>query len=310
MTPLSALMAATGASVVGVRGPDTWSFLQSLLSQDLDPLGDGQGGRSLLLAPRGRLVAAFRVLRVGPEHAVLDAAPGVGPALVEALGRFKIRVAVEIEDRMQTWDVLSVRGPEAVAAIERVVGIDVPATQHEFVAVDDGYAVRADWGTSAGVDLVAPVPTIERVGALLADAGVVDDAAGLELARIAAGIPLQGRDIDDRTIPQEAFLERDAVSFTKGCFVGQELVCRIDTRGAAVPRYLRHVEIAGTDVPALGATIVVDGVERGVVTSAARDDDHVIALALVPRAVDPPADAEVQWDTERRHAFIRALPAP
>ena len=100
--------------------------------------------------------------------------------------------------------------------------------------------VRADWpGGPPGADVVGPVGELGRVWAALVAAGATP--AGLtayEAARVRAGVPRQGLDIDEKTIPQEAFLELDAVSFTKGCFLGQELVCRIDTRGH-VNRLLR-----------------------------------------------------------------------
>jgi folate-binding protein YgfZ len=98
--------------------------------------------------------------------------------------------------------------------------------------------------------------------------------------RIEAGVPRQGLDIDETTIAQEAYLERDAVSFTKGCFLGQELVCRIDTRGH-VNRLLRRLR---ADEPIeRGASVVVDGKEVGTVTSAIGG----VALATVRRQVEP-----------------------
>ena len=196
--------------VVVVRGPDTWTFLQSLLSQDLDRLADGDARPALLLTPQGKVDVTLTVRREG-DDARLETDAGWGARLAEALGRYRIRTKVEIEQ------------------VER-----------------------------------APDPTPEQ-----------------EAARIAAGVPRLGADLDDSVIPQEAFLERDAVSFTKGCFVGQELVCRIDTRGH-VNRYLRHL------VPADAATVLPTGAEVvagekvvGKVTSAAPG----IALGFVRREI-------------------------
>jgi hypothetical protein len=109
-----------------------------------------------------------------------------------------------------------------------------------------------------------------------------------------------GFDLDDSLIPQEAFLDRTAVSFTKGCFVGQELVCRIDTRGH-VNRYLRHVRPADPSVtPDRGAALVRDGKTVGTITSSSPG----IALALVRREVEPPAQAEVDGQI----VTVEALP--
>ncbi len=118
---------------------------------------------------------------------------------------------------------------------------------------------------------------------------------GYEALRIEAGVPRQGSDLDGTTIPQEAFLERDAVSFTKGCFLGQELVCRIDTRGH-VNRYLRRLTATEGDRPPLGAEIVAGDKVVGTVTSSASTG----ALRwYVRHEVEPPAEVELRWDDHR-----------
>jgi folate-binding protein YgfZ len=172
--------------------------------------------------------------------------------------------------------------------------------------------VRADWpGGPPGADIVGPVSELGEIW----DALVAADAtpAGLtayEAARVRAGVPRQGLDIDEKTIPQEAFLELDAVSFTKGCFLGQELVCRIDTRGH-VNRVLRAFEIGngGIDTtPPAGAGIVVGGKEVGALTTVARSESGVVALGYVRREVDVPADVVVRWDGGEAPAVAAALP--
>jgi folate-binding protein YgfZ len=309
MTPPSA-RTLLDADVVVARGRDTWPFLQSLVSQDLDPLADGSGARSLLLSPEGRLVADFRVLRVGPEEAWLDAAPGVGPALAAGLGRFRIRVHVEIEAQ-PGWGVLAVRGPRAPDVAAEALGADLPAPPHAHVAWGDARLVRADWPGAPGADVVGPHGTLAAASARLLAAGVdeVDDAT-FEAWRIAAGVPRQGVDVDDRTIPQEAGLETDAVSFTKGCFVGQELVCRIDSRGARAPRHLERVRLHGEAVPPAGAAVTRDGNEVGVVTSAARHPElGVVALAMLRRAVTIPAEVDVRWADHAAAGTVEPLRA-
>src|SRR5207247_8329473 len=117
------------------------------------------------------------------------------------------------------------------------------------------------------------------------------DEAGYERARIEAGVPRQGFDIDDRTIPQEAGLEVDAVSFTKGCFVGQELVCRIDTRGH-VNRQLRRLRATAGDL-VRSAAVTLDGKAVGEVTSSAGE----VALAMLRHEVEPGAAVVVDDET-------------
>jgi len=156
--------------------------------------------------------------------------------------------------------------PEAVAGVE-------------FVPVD--------WPGGEVVEAIGPADAIDALRARI-DAPVLDSEA-YERARIEAGVPRQGVDTDERTIPQEAGLERFAVSFTKGCFVGQELVCRIDTRGH-VNRNLRRLRASsGSGSLAVGAGVSLDGREVGAVTSTAGD----VALAMLRREVEPGASVLV-----------------
>jgi folate-binding protein YgfZ len=129
------------------------------------------------------------------------------------------------------------------------------------------------------------------------------DPVAYEAWRIEQGIPVQPDDVDDTTIPQEAFLEQDAVSFTKGCFIGQELVCRIDSRGH-VNRFLRRVADIEGNWPPVGADIVVDGKVVGALTSVAPAELPTGALGYVRREVEPPAAVELRWDGGTARAVI------
>jgi tRNA-modifying protein YgfZ len=124
-----------------------------------------------------------------------------------------------------------------------------------------------------------------------------------ERARIEAGWPRMGAELTDRTIPAETGLVEQTVSFTKGCFTGQELVARIDSRGGNVPRHLRGIRLDGPGAPA-GAEVVVAGKVAGTLTSVADD----VALAYIGRDVDPPADATVRWEGGETAARVESLP--
>jgi folate-binding protein YgfZ len=245
--------------VVVVEGPDATSFLQSLVSQDLDPVAVGAGVHALLLQPQGKLLADFYAVRTEPEVWWLIADDGVGEALFAGLKRFKIRVKAELR-------------AEPVAALA-VRGITVPETPGVVVAA-------VDWPSEPAFDVVGPAAAVAAVAESI-DAHVLD-ADAFELARIEAGVPRQGVDTDERTIPQEAGLEQTAVSFTKGCFVGQELVCRIDSRGH-VNRFLRRLRADGP--LARGLAVQADGKEVGSVTSAVSG----VGLAMLRREVEPGA---------------------
>jgi|tagenome__1003787_1003787.scaffolds.fasta_scaffold20344406_2 folate-binding protein YgfZ len=260
---------------VVVRGADTFSFLQALVSADLDPVADGDAVHSLLLSPQGKLDVDFRLVRVG-DDAWLDCDPGLGAQLTASLNRFKIRVDAEMIDRTGDFGMLTRVGPAHEATP------DVP---------DGVRVVRTRWGH----DLVGPRDRLP--------AHDVVDPVAFDAWRIEQGIPVQPRDVDETTIPQEAFLEVDAVSFTKGCFLGQELVCRIDTRGH-VNRFLRRfTEIEG-DWPVAGAEVVVGAKVVGALTSVAADALRTGALGYVRREVEPPAAVELRWDGGTARAVL------
>jgi folate-binding protein YgfZ len=270
----------TDRGIVTVTGPDTFSFLQVLVSADLDPLADGDAVHSLLLAPQGKLDVDFRLLRVGAEEAWLDCAPGLAAQLAASLSRFRIRVQADIVDRTGELGLLS-----------RIIGASDDGGG--AVVVTDGVH-RID--TAWGFDLIGPRDSLPDVGPFV-------DPVAYEAWRIEQAIPVQPADVDDTTIPQEAFLEQDAVSFTKGCFIGQELVCRIDSRGH-VNRFLRLVSQIEGDWPPVGAEIVADGKVVGALTSVAPAELPTGALGYVRREVEPPSPVELRWAGGSAHAVV------
>ncbi len=286
MLPACGLLLGT-RDVVSVTGPDARSFLQSLVSQDLDAVSPGEGAHSLLLQPQGKLTADLRALMIDPETVWCDVDNGIGSLLAEALNRFRIRVKAEVSARPDLG-VLRLRGDGVDAVLAGAGAPARPDAAHAHVEWAGARLVRADWGATPGADLVGPVAVVDDLAALLVSAGGEWLAAdAYETARVVHGVPLQGVDIDDATIPQEAELEIDAVSFTKGCFLGQELVCRIDTRGH-VNRFLRRLEFAAGDgAPPAGTDVTADGKSVGRVTSAA--PLAPFALAMLRREIEPGA---------------------
>ena len=257
-------------------GADAFSFLQALVSADLDGVADGESVHSLLLTPQGKLDVDFRLVRVG-DDAWLDCDPGLAPQLVASLNRFKIRVQADVVDRSDGFGMLTFVGP------------------HDPVAPPGARRVPTRWGH----DVIGPRE-------LLPASEPVVDPVAFEAWRIEQGIPVQPFDIDDTTIPQEAFLEQDAVSFTKGCFLGQELVCRIDSRGH-VNRFLRRFDIIEGDWPPRGAEVVVDGKVVGALTSVAPAALPTGALGYVRREIEPPSSVELRWNGGTAAAVARAL---
>ena len=270
---------------VRVAGPDAVKFLQGQLSQDVAALAVGESALSFLLEPQGKVAALLRVTRTGDEEVVLDTDGGWGEAVIERLNRFKLRVKAELEPL--AWRCLALRGPGARAA--------APA------GPPGGLALPADWPGLPGVDLLGPEPAVP-------DGVPVCDPAAYEAVRIEAGVPRMGPDMGGKTIPAETGLIERSVSFTKGCYTGQELVARIDSRGGRVPRRLRGVRIAAGGGAPVGAVLEHGGKEVGRLTSVARTPEGDVALAYVHREVEPPVDAVVRWEGGEAEAHVEPLP--
>jgi folate-binding protein YgfZ len=243
--------------IVLARGPDATEYLQGQLSQDLAALAIGDSAFSLLLQPQGKIDAWLRVTRLADDEWALDVEPGWGERVHARVKRFLLRVKVELE--RDDWS----------------------------LAVHHGDDVPVPGGALRVASEVAGTSTFLR-----AEGGMADDE--YERMRIEAGVPRMGRELDESTIPATAGIVDRSVSFTKGCYTGQELVARIDARGDRVPTKLRR--IVGDVQP--GDVLVVDGREIGHVTSAVPG----AALAYVRREIEPPADAVVGAATVRIEA--------
>jgi folate-binding protein YgfZ len=275
--------------VVRVAGPDAIAYLQGQLSQDVDALAVGSSARSFVLQPTGKVDALVRVSRIAADEVVLDVDGGHGDELAARVRRFLLRTKADVD--ALDWRAVAIRGPGAEA---------VPAD-----VGDEALVAPAGWPGVDGVDLlgraVEPPPGVAEA-----------DASAYESLRIRSGVPRMGAELTGATIPAEAggWVVDASVSFTKGCFTGQELVARINSRGGHVPRHLRGLVADAGELPPVGAPVVVDGAEVGKVTSAAPapGTGRALALAYVGRAVTPPAAAEVRHGGEALPVTVVDLP--
>jgi folate-binding protein YgfZ len=224
------------SGIVWVRGPDAVTFLDGLLSQNVAGLEAGSAGPSLLLTPRGKLRAPLYLLR-GPDRVGIVTDASQTDAVGQDLNRFKIRVDVAIAfEPRPVWDIW---GPHAAKSLNDV---PEPGRWH-----DDGD------------QLVAPFPLQRSDLPRFIVAGTrppVPEVSGpaLTAVRIESGEPVMGVDLDEKTIPQEAGDISAAVDFTKGCYLGQELVARIDARGH-VNRRLMGLVFVDDALPPAGSEI-------------------------------------------------------
>jgi folate-binding protein YgfZ len=240
-----------------------------MVSNEVEELDVGASCEALLLTPKARIVAPLVVLRRGPDDFLLMTEPEAGDRLVRELvrARFAAKCAIEREER---------RSVLVLGASEELV-----SHRHELTVPTRDYGVPA-------VELLDADPPegAEPIGG--------DE---LERLRIRARTPRLGRELDDRVMPAEAGLEERAISFTKGCYPGQEPVARLHYRGHP-NRGLRVLAIDGAEIPAYDAELTLDGKVVGRVTSTAPDPGHgVVALAYVRREV--PANAVLELGGRR-----------
>lgn len=263
---------STGTSiqrdVVRISGPDAISFLQGQLSQDVDALAVGTSTWTFVLQPQGKVDAWARITRTASDEILLDVDAGWGQALHDRLARFLIRTKAELE--VLDWPAVAVRGDDVPRG-------ELPEGVLRLAVVGPGVS---------GYDLLGP-------GATLPEGVEERSADGLAAYAVEHGVPAMGRELTEATIPAEIgdWIIAESVSFTKGCFVGQELTARIDSRGGNVPRRLRAIVLE--EPVAEGTEIEADGPASTVTTAAVSDRHGPVALAFLGRAVEPGATVSV-----------------
>jgi folate-binding protein YgfZ len=276
---------------LALTGAERKSFLQGQVSNDVERLTPGSGCFATFLTPKGKMLGDLRVLDAG-EELLLDTERLALQELFNMIRRFSIGYGVELHKRTLQRGLLSLLGPHAAD----VAGVDELADdEHSHVAAAiAGIEVRAI-RTDLGVDLLCDASDTDPLAESLRQAGAapVPESAA-ECVRVESGRPRYGIDLDDSVIPQEAGLNERAVSFTKGCYVGQETVARLYYRGKP-NRQLRGLRLSG---PAqTGDEIVFAGRTVGRLGSVAQSPVlGALGLALVRREAPPGSEVTVGRD--------------
>lgn len=259
-----------------LRGADRKEYLQGLLSNDILALEPGGWCYATLLTAQGRMISDMRVFDLG-DLILLDLEAGVTPSVVEHLTKFVITEDVNVEDTTSASKQIGVYGPHARDVVRRATSQAAAAPL--FVIQSSNIGID-------GVDLIVPADSVDAFVENLSAAGAVPvDASTAETTRIEAGIPRFLVDMDDTTIPLEAGIESSAISMSKGCYVGQEVIVRVLHRGGGrVAKRLVGLLIDGGPVKR-GDRIHAGEREAGRITSVA-DSPRVgkqIALGYVQR---------------------------
>jgi folate-binding protein YgfZ len=275
---------------LALTGAGAKEFLAGQTTNDIEALAPGQGCYAAFLTPKGKMLGDLRVLDLGGipelgEELLLDTERVALQALFDMIRRFKIGYDVQLHKRTVERGLLSLLGPGS----DRIAGAEeLPATEHANAAIAaEGIAAIAV-RTDLGVDLICDAPATDALAGKLRERGatpVSEEAA--EIVRVEHGRPRYGIDLDETVIPQEAGLNERAVSFTKGCYVGQETVARLHYKGKP-NRHLRGLHLSAPADP--GAELYLGERSVGRLTSAVLSPTHgPIGLALVRREAEPGA---------------------
>ena len=292
LTELAGVVDFSLRTRIEVLGDDRASFLHNLSTNDVKKLRPGEGCEAFFLDARGHVIGhGFLICR--PESIVIEAVAGQNERLLKHLDRYLIREKVELADRTGDWGELLVSGGRSQELLSRLGGelpIDRLASTETTIAGQAATVVRVEMTGADGYLLFCAAGAQQSIAETLASAGVMScQAESLEAARIEAGFPWYGQDITDKNLPQEVNRDESAISFKKGCYIGQETVARIDALGHVNKKLLR-IQFAGRQVPPPGAELRSGEQTAGEVTSAAYSPRHeaAVALAYLRRGSDAP----------------------
>lgn len=301
-------MVRTPAAVIEVQGAGALTCLQGLLSNDLVAPGDGSVVYSALLTPKGMITADMWVLRLSSQRLLLVGDSSSQGATLGVFNRSIPGRLARVDDRSATHATLWLCGDLAIAALA-AAGFSVPDGEGRVIVDGTGDAelmvARPHGAAAFRAVLIATPEVLTRAEQALTQAGVMPgDGIDLEAARILAGWPRLGAEIQDRTLPQEVrYDEIQGVSYTKGCYLGQETVARLHFRGHT-NRELRGLIWHGTPELANDSVLGSEGHAVGIVGSLLVLPKVTVGLAILRREVHPGAVVSTSGH------YARVVPLP
>jgi tRNA-modifying protein YgfZ len=273
-----------------VTGPDGAEYLQGQLTNEIEELEPGRGCYAALLDRKGHIQADMRVLRLAEDEIWIDTEPEGLEAARRHLQMYKIGREVEVEDAAQERAIFSLLGPRSA----EIAGVPPPLELSFVEAKVAGVGCIAA-GTRGGIDLIVDAGEADRLREALLEAGAaLVGPEAVEILRVEAGVPRFGAEMSSETMPAEAGIVERAISFTKGCYIGQEPVARLHYKG----RPNRHLRGLRLSAPAeSGALLRLGEKEVGRIDTACVSPAHgPIALAVVRREAEPGAELSVGED--------------
>lgn len=299
-----------------LTGPDRATFLHNMVTNDVVSLRPGQGCNAAKLTVQGKMEGALRI-RCTADALWVDVDPGAAGKILDGLRKHLIMEDARIEDVTETYALLALQGPLAAQALGRL-GVEAASfTQHlqhadAAIGAVPVTVARCDHAGSEGFDVWMPSAAAARVWQACLQAGIPPvGLAALDVRRIEAGLPWYGAEITGEQFPQEAGLEAGWISYTKGCYLGQETISRLHHLGH-VNRQLCGLYFAANAAPPAAGAVIQSGEKRiGAVTSATRSPrlGRAVALGYVLRDFAAPGTrVAVQDRGTPVHAEVRSLP--
>jgi tRNA-modifying protein YgfZ len=305
---------------VQITGPDAAAFLHNLCTNEIKGLEPGQGNEAFLTTGQAKIVAHVYIYReIDPAEILsfaMDAGPGMSDAVLKHLDRYLVSERAELRDRTKDLGQVHLAGPAASIIMDRIADSTLPglARLHTITAKLGGVQCtvrRNDRLAPAGYDLLCKAEEAPAMAKALHGAGAIP--AGLEAyetLRVEAGTPVFGVDMDETNLPQEVGRIDTTISFTKGCYIGQETVARIRTYGH-VNRSLVGLKLESNTLPPRGTKIHAGDKEVGAVTSSVLSPrlETAIALAYLRRGYhEPGTKVEIAWEKGCSSAEVAGLP--
>ncbi len=299
-----ALLDKNYRAYLSFTGPDRVRYLNAILTNNIKDLAAGQGNVSLLLNPQGHILAEIETYALAEQLFCVSYAM-IREQLIAWLDKYIIMDDVTLTDETERYGTLAVEGPKAAALVQGLSGVEV-APLGELTSTDGMVGsipcriVKRSPGGVAGAEFVVGREKLSALWQILLEAvrghgGGPAGYAALSAQRLAQGVPWFGYDFGEKQIPHEAGLEHSHISYTKGCYTGQEIVERVRSRGQ-VNRRRVELLFSGETVPEAGAPLTLDGKEAGYVTRAARiwDPPRVIGMGYIRKEANVPGTL-LQW---------------
>jgi len=293
-----ALVDKTYRAYLSFTGPDRVRYLNAILTNNVKDLSPGHGNVSLLLNPQGHILAEIETYAL-PDSLFCVSYAMIRERLIEWLDKYIIMDDVTLTDESQRFGTLGIEGPNAARVAQEITGIDLSTLaeldrRETTVALIPCWITKRSPGGVAGCEFLAERGKLENLWQILSEAvkqhgGGPMGYAALSAQRLAQGVPWFGHDFGEKQIPHEAGLEASHISYTKGCYTGQEIVERVRSRGQVNRRRVDLI-FDGTRAPAAGEALSVDGKEVGFVTRAALPSflSHAIGMGYVRRDHNTP----------------------